>query len=281
MFGGRAVQLWHTKSFITIPSSTSIRAFQDTEDFILEFSPDGMFAVATREGGNTVIVSNLKSDTPQFIIDPGMEVYGLGVIENTVVTIGRQKVIGWKVPAGDCVPDGLLGLEDRSWTINLRGSQDYTRSIRASISPDSRYIALIENKTLHIHHASTGEHLGRTSAGSWTPRFSWDGGNVWCADFDRIEGAWRVGGERAVLERLWCVDDTGHPPKGDPWGSSRGYQVTNDRWILDPDGRRILMLPPLWLPYVRGRLWKEQFLALLDGALSEPVILDLDVNCGL
>ena len=281
VFGSRAIQLWHTKSLITIPSSISIRAFQDTEDFILEFSPDGMFAVAAREGGNTVIVHNLKSGTPQLTIDPGMEVYALGVIEDTVVAIGSRKVIGWKVPAGDCVPNGLVGLEDRSWTISLCGSQDYARWIRASISPDSRYIAVVEDYSLHIHRTSTGEHLGRTSAGLWTPRFSWDGRNVWCADFERIEGAWRVGGGREVLERLWSVDDTGHPPKGNPWDSSRGYQVTNDRWILGPGGKRLLMVPPLWQPYVRGRLWKEQFLALLDGGLSEPVILDLDVNRGL
>ena len=281
VFSGRVIQLWHTKSLITIPSGISTRAPQDTKDFILEFSPDGMFAAVARWKGNTVIILNLKSDIPQLTIDPGMEVYGLGVIGNTVVTMGRRTVIGWNVPAGDCVPNGLVGLEDRSWTINLCGSQDYDeRWIRASISPDSRYIALIEDETLHIHRTSTGEHLGkRHILRPSIPRFSLDGRHIWCGSADHITGVWRVGGGREVLECLWYRGDARHPPiEGNPWESSRGYQVTNDWWILHPDGMRLLMIPPPWQPYLKSRLWEGQFLALLDGKLSEPVILDLDVN---
>ena len=277
-FGGHAIQLWHTKSLITIPSSISNRAPQHTDNFILEFSPDGMFAVAAREGGNTVIVLNLKSGIPQLTIDPGMGVHGLGVIGNTVVAIGRRKAIGWKVPAGDCVRNGLVGLEDRSWTIDLCGSQDYVRWIHASISPDSRYIAVVEGSFLHIHRTSTGEHLGKRRIGWGIPQFSSDGRHVWCGSTDNINEVWRVGGGREVLECLWRAGDTGHPPKENPWRPSRGYQVTNDWWILDADGKRLLMLPPPWLPYVQVRLWKGQFLALLHYDLSEPVILELDVN---
>ena len=38
------------------------------------------------------------------------------------------------------------------------------------------------------------------------------------------------------------------------------------------------MLPPPWQSYAMDRIWKGQFLALLHGGLSEPVILELDVN---
>ena len=193
--------------------------------------------------------------------------------------MGCRTVIGWNVPAGDCVPNGLVGLEDRSWTINLCGSQDYDKWwIYASISPDFRYIAVVEGDSLHIHRTSTGEHLGERRIEWGVPQFSLDGRHIWCEGADHIAGVWRVGGGREVLERLWDEYDMGHPPKGNPWKSSRGHQVTKDWWILDPDGERLLMLPPPWQPYVRFRLWKGQFLALLGGGLSEPVILELDVN---
>ena len=146
---------------------------------------------------------------------------------------------------------------------------------------DSRYIAIAKDETLHIHRTSTGEHLGKRHVGLGIPLFSPDGRHVWCGSADRIEGVYRVGGGWEVLECLWHRGDTGHPPKGNPWRPSRVYQITNDWWILDPDGKRLLMLPPPWQPYVEGWLQKGQFLMLRHPGLSEPVILELDVNCDL
>jgi hypothetical protein len=86
---------------------------------------------------------------------------------------------------------------------------------------------------------------------------------------------WRVGGEEDVLEYLGYTIDPEHPPEGYPWAPSHGYQVTDDWWILGPDGKRLLMLPPLWHSNVVQHVWKGQFLALLHGELSEPVIMEL------
>ena len=279
-FGRCAIQLLRTKSLTTPPSSILTRAPQDTEDFILEFFPDGMLAAVMMQRDNMVTVLNLKSGIPQLTIDPSMKVYGLGVTGNTGVVIGSPKVIGWSLPAGDCVPNALLGLKDRSWTVNLCGSQHYDVA-HASISPDSRYIALAEGGYLHIHRTSTGEHLGKRNTGLYKLRFSLDGRNVWCTDNPIIVMVWRVGGGRKVLERLDLPVNMEHPSRGNPWGSSRGYRVTKDWWILGPDGKRLLMLPPPWQSYAMNRIWKGQFLALLHGGLSEPVILGLDVNRNL
>ena len=277
--GGCVIQLWRTKSLITPPSSISTRTPQDAEDFILGFSPDGILAALTMRRGNTVTVLNLKSGVPQLTIDPSTEVHGLGVKENTVVVIGRRKVIGWNIPAGDCISDALVGLKDRSWTVNLCGSQNYSGwRIRASISPDSRYIALSEDGGLHIHRTSTGEHLGKTSTGLHTLQFSPDGRSVWCVLHPIVVGAWRVGAGREVLECLEAGAIIDHPQTRHPWEPSRGYLVTKDWWILGPDGKLLLMLPPPWQSYAVSRIWKGQFLALLHGGLSEPVILELDVN---
>ena len=278
--GGCAIQLWRTKSFIAPPSSISTQAPRHTKDFILEFSPCGTLVVAAQED-NTVIVLDLKSGVSHLTIDPSMEVYGLGMIGNTVVVIGNPKVVAWDLPARDRVPNTLVGLEDRSWTISLCGSQNY-HMLHASISPDSRYIALIENWTLHIHRTSTGEHLGGRPADFYISRFSQDGRYIWCAiNYLGITGAWRVGGGREVLEYLGDPVDRNNPPRGAPWESSCGYRVTNDWWVVGPDGKRLLMLPPPWRSFMMRRLWKGEFLALVHGGLPEPVILAFDVNRGL
>ena len=61
------------------------------------------------------------------------------------------------------------------------------------------------------------------------------------------------------------------------WEPSRGYQVTDDWWILGSDGKRLLMLPPLWQsPLPSDRIWDRRCVALLHDGAPEPVILELD-----
>ena len=289
-FGGCTIQLLRTKS-LTTPPSTLTRAPRRADHFILEFSPDGLLAVAAMRGGNIVMALNLKSGVPQFTIDAGVGVCGLGVIGNAVVVIGDWKVITWDLPAGDCVPGTRVGLEDNSWTINLTSPRYEDVTVTgASISSDLHHIVLATVELLHtnvlvgflhVYCASTGEHLGKESTWGYTPRFSLDGCGIWCASDHGEVGVWRVGGKRGVLELLESTVDMEHPPEGNPWGSSHGYRITNDWWILGPDGRRLLMLPPPWQSYAVQRIWRGQFLALLHGELSEPVILELEVNSDL
>ena len=275
-FENRTIQLWHTKSFTTTPSSILTRG-EHFETFALDFSPDGTLAVVAMRKENVVTVLNLKSGVPQLTIDTCIGVEGLGVIGNTVVVIGDQKVITWDLPAGDCVPDARVGLEDSSQTINLGGSWKY-KAIGASISPDSRHIALTARHVsnyLYVYSASTGKRLGMEAIEGHAPWFAPDGCDVWCAQDSGVTEMRRVSGGQKVLERV-CV---GNLPQESPWVSSRGYQITKDWWILGPEGKRLLMLPPLWQSWSAiQRVWKGQFLALLHGGLSEPVILELDAK---
>ena len=273
-YSGYTIQLWRTRR-----SSILTHVPQCSENnFVLEFSPDGTLAVVAMRGDSEITVLNLKSGTPQLTIDANMGVYGFGVIGNTVVVIGDWKVITWSLPAGDCVPHTCLGPEDSSWTINL-GDSRHVSIVHASISPDSRHIVLTDSGVLHIYRVSTGEHLGEVFT-DWrhTPRFSLDGCDVWCAGYSGSATVWRVGSGRKVLELLGGVG-MDHPQERNPWGSPCGYSVTKDWWILGPDRKRLLLLPPLWQsPYAVLRVWKGRFLALLHGGLSEPVILEFEVN---
>ena len=281
-----AIQLWRTRSFTTTPYNILAEGPRYLNDFILEFSPDERLAVVTEKYDNTVTVLNLKSGAPQLTIDASMDIYGLGVIGNTAVVIGYPKVIAWDLPAGEYVSHARVGLECSSWTLNL-GDSGPNAMVGASISPDSRYIAFVTQENsldgarniLHIYNASTGEHLGEEPT-IWvdTLRFSPDGRDVWYTGWSGGTQVWRVGGGQKVLECLMYRVDMEHPPEGNPWGSSRGYRVTNDWWILGPDGKRLLMLPPPWQSYAVQRVWKGRFLALLHGGSSKPIILEFEVN---
>jgi WD40 repeat protein len=276
-FHDRSIQLWRTR-----PSSILTVARQSVDDFIVEFTPDGMFAVVARLDDKTVTVVNLKSGVPQLTIYVSLEVHGLGVIGNTVVVICGEKVITWNLPAGDCVSGARLGLEDSLGEIRIRKLNDsYVTS--ASISPDARHIVVSRragfgSRRLILLSASTGMSLEtRKTYKSGRAYFSPDGCHVWDVDVNGKANVWRVGGKK-VLELLELTVGIEDPPEGYPWASFCGYRVADDWWVLGPDGKRLLMLPPLWQGYTVGRVWKGRFLALLHSELSEAVILEFNVN---
>ena len=316
VFGDRLIRLWRTKGLTTPPSDISTRGPQGTRSFVLDFSPDGTLTVYARLGGNVVTVLDLKSGVPRFTINASMNVYGLRVTTDAVVVIGNKKVTTWNLPAGDCAPYAAAEVKDSARTVNIgrQGSGRYG-TVAASISPDLHRIAFASHDFLGcprlvIYSASTGEHLGgvwgypgQISETGEIPWFTPDGNNFWCALDSGESEVWKItdtNGESLgsissgdsdawttiddedaspnliSLARRASLVDPRHPPEGYPWGSSRGYRVTNDGWVLGPDGKRLLMLPPPWRSYVVRRMWNGQFLALLHGGLPEPVILELE-----
>ena len=277
-FGSQVIQLSRTKGFTIPPPGGLTRYPKHIENFLVEFSPDGMSAAATVWGDKTVTVLNLTSGVSQLTLDAGMEVYGLGLDGNIVVVIGWRKVVAWNLPTEDQVPGARAGAESSSWTIDLSESP-LGAMTSASISPDFRHIALSNADCLYVYDASSGEILWKESVGGRTNRFSPDGCHIWCANSRGNAEVWRVRGGRNELEPLVDIED---PPEGYPWASSCGHRVTDDWWILGPDGKRLLMLPPPWRSYdPMVRVWKGKCLALLHDELPEPVILELEVNHSL
>ena len=289
VLGDRTLRLWRTKYFIATPSRDPQRAL----NFILDFSPDGLFAVFEVEE-DRIVVLNLKSGVQQLTIDAGMEIYGLSVSSNSVFAAGRREAVAWNLPAEDSVPS-LVGREGSSQVAFFNDSLHETL-ISMSISPDFRHVAVIWENCVCVNldvrrMATTTESMDQAimcgETDGHTVWFAPDGRHIWCIEDTGGGEVWRV--HDSSREEMWRVHERNfwaypeehtvgveHQPEGYPWGSSRGYQVTNDWWILGPDGRQLLMLPPPWQSgdAVR-RVWKGQFLALLHIGLSEPVILEL------
>ena len=288
-FGDCTIRLWHTKGpTVPLPSSISARAPQRTENFVLDFSPDGRLAAFAMQRDNVVTVFDLESGAPRLAIDAGIEVYGLRMIGNTVVVIGHLKAVTWNIPPRVRVPDCRVGLEDSSQTTCFDVLWPNGTLIHATT--DSRHIAFIvggvANTFLYIHSAHTGQCIGWGFSGRVVPWFAPNGFNVWCAGDQGEADVWKISGEGMRLEppgntlqanRAGLFLD--RPEAGYPWGSSLGYLVTKDWWILGPDGKRLLMLPSLWRSDAVRRMWNGQFLALLHWGLPGPVILELLYVC--
>ena len=295
VFGGATIQLWRTKGYTTTPPGVSTRAPGSTEGFLLDFSSDGMLAAVAREWDRTVTVLDLKSGVLPLTIDADMKVYGLGVIGNTITVVGREELITWDLPTGDRVPGAKMAREDSVRTTLFRDHSYGMAS--ASISPDSRYFAITNYGSyddgprgrglLQLLDGSTGEELVWYTITRFKSFFAPGGRDLWLVDDDGCGEVLRVGDwkeeqwdpVKEQWEERWepeGIVDIEDPPEGYPWASSRGYRITDNWWILGPDGKRLLMLPPLWQSFMTvRRVWKGQYLALLHRELPEPVILEL------
>jgi len=276
------IQLWPLEGPTTSTLMDPPEITGHSEHFILEFSLGEGLVVATRGKSNTVTILDLQLGNQQ-TIDTGMEVYGLRIVDSTIVVEGRNKLVTWKLPGGDSVPGTTVNINDSIGTTSLKIPRP-NRPQSTSISPDLRRIAIRGDafrvgsaQPLFIHDVLTGRPLAKASANGDMAWFSQDGSQIWCDGEVGREQGWQVVGEHGSTRVNLTPLPVGSPPEGYPWRSSRGYTVTDDGWVLDLRGKRLLWLPPRWRSDERKtRVWNGLFLGLLHKTLPEPVILELE-----
>ena len=289
--GGRTIKLWDTDNFATFPlPSTSADPFGIPKGFSLSFSPDGTLVAVATQGDTTATVLNLRSGVGHSTIDVGVKVFGIRVVGNKVAVVGNSGVFAWDLPTGE---DILRASVDIWGCTQMVGHKDFLCNAGvlagAAISPDFKRCAVIEHQHWHndgdsydaliIYDISTGCVIFRERMGGVVaPWLTQDGRHAWAVANDGQAEVRSTNDEGETWSPGSTVNVEGLPEES-PWTSTRGYQVTDDWWILGPDGGRLLILPPPWRSYVVQRVWKDQFLALLHATgLPEPVILELEVQ---
>ena len=256
------IKLWHTESLPITPSKSFTGATPETDNFLLQFLPHRSLAVVSREGENAVVFLALGSGDPQLTINTGVEVRGLGAIEDTVVVISDKNATTWKLPGGSFLPGTTMNVADSTQTVDFGVSRRGRLEI-GSISPDSRYILAKELYwQLHLHSATTGKILNTIQVQGEAYWFTPDGRNVGViTSTSENKGSLF---EITTQGHLRLVDaiDIEQGKYGCPY-TSANYQVTDGGWILGPSKERMLILPPLWRSHTWRRMWNGSFLALL------------------
>jgi len=271
-------QLWRTTDPINPPSSVPPQPAEKI-DFVLAFSPDKSFIATGRLGGNIATILDLKSGDPRLVINTCMRIFDLGVTRSTAIVASEWKIITWNLPTGDCVLDARANIHDsvRITALN-RPPLLPTHLYSASISPDLNHlIVTMENGLdiydVYIYDVSTGRQLAHSTTVRFmsTPWFTRDGREVW----DPSCGQKIIRGGGSDVIGLEPIGNGDGPSGGYLWESSYGHKVTDDGWILDSRGKRVMRLPPHWRVSEWYRIWDERFLALFDPGLPEPVIIEL------
>jgi len=278
------IQLWWLGGSVTSSSLSGFSApREDDTDFIVEFSPDEAFVAVARQEGKAVTVFDLKLGVRRLVIDAAMEVCGLKAAGNTIVVCGVRGIVTWNIPTGavDIKANTKDSIQTTTFNLHMSAGEPY----RASLSPDLLRIALVEKPWpgdhlyLRVYDVSTGgAPLVRIQTSGECPWFAPEGREIWCNGINgQIEGwiVFKENSDSTNLE-LWQIAPTEEPPKECPWRSSRGYEVTENGWILNSSGKRLFWLPHSWRSGGSTRTWDGRFLALQHRELQEAVIVELD-----
>ena len=275
-FGSVAFQLWRTTD-PTIPlRSIPAQDIQNAEPFVLGFSPDESLVAAARLDKNTATVLDLRSGVPRLTINAGIGIRGLRVAGNTVVVVGDGKVVTWNLPQRDHALDVTVNINDSIRATILSPLSRSTSLPSTSISSDLRRIAVAGHTGLSIYDVTTGKYLVGASVPVAMPWFTPDGRGVWSHNsHGRLVGWEIVGDSESNSLKMESLRPNWYPQSECPWTPPRGHNITEDGWMLDSNGKRLLWLPPHWRSEEKSRMWSGRFLAFLHHELPEPVILEV------
>ena len=266
------LQLWHAHSLSLLQSIPS--PAERTYNLYLEFLPDKS-SVAIAESSKVVTILDLKSGSPQIVIDVGMNICGMEIIGSEIIVVGSRGSIIWELPAGN----NSVGTKwDVGHSISTTTFEVELEASQISISPNLDYMVGINNcSNLSIFDVYTGEELCDSSIERGLLGFTLDGGEVWCAMSGEVKRWKIIEDEIFGIIELECLE-TIQPLSGFPWHSSCGYQITDDGWIVSSSGRHLLWLPYRWHSYEKEqRRWSGKILALLYYEMPEVVILEVEV----
>ena len=275
------IHLWHTMDQTPLSTSTiPTERERGWYSFIMEFSPDGMLAGFVRTGGKVITILDLQSGDPRAVIDTGMSVNGLGLVDSTVAVIGQEgKIVTWRLPAGNHTQNSRVNTNDNIQITTL-GTSTLLRLF--SMSSDLSRVAVTgprssDTHTLQVYDAPTGRCLAAVTVPKslHSLRFTPNGREIWSTDYDGRAEGWEIpqDGESDLAE-LKSLGQAAHPHEVIPWQSNRNHEITDDGWVLSPTQKRLLWLPRYWRLDKWRMTWSGQYLGLRYGDLPEVVILE-------
>ena len=275
---GTMLQLWHITNYPTSISGTLMQTPQHNGDFCVEFPPDESLVAFTDVLGSTVTILDMKSGNPWLAVDTGTRISGLKITEDKIIVVGHGEIITLDLPARGCVENTRRDINN---SIHITTFQPLAPDnwLHASISPNLKYIAIVDRKayqkSMYICDMCTGRRLnGAYSHGHVTGFTPSD--HVWCADNNGRVDQWEILKKDGSDAIELGIDKK--PLNDYYWNAPDGHKLTDDGWIISPSREWLLWLPHSLQQGSKVQMkWSGKFLAVWNGSSPEPCILEFGV----
>jgi hypothetical protein len=188
-------------------------------------SPCGTYVVAGHERDSTITITNLLSQTPNFI-NTGMKINTFTLTGSILLVEDSKTITAWRL-TGEGAVEGVLGNRraghrNRIWTIPRSPILEFVVEDQTVTIWDGT-----RDKCIHIYHTGTGEVLKPAQVPPYNPHH-WD------------TYAMHLGQHYTHYHTL-NEDDT--CPE-DNWPVSQ--TALQEGWVKDPEGKHQLWIPAIW-----------------------------------
>ena len=267
------IQLLCLSSCLSPPPPSMIEPIYGPQNHLVAYSVDQVHIVMAQQSDNVVTVLNYHLGTSQKFIDTDMQILDVKIVDNTIFAIDNHILVSWDFKAGG-IAHNTHGTRRMipDWTQGHWGNM--------SLSHDCSWIAAYTHYSALVFYVKTlrGYNIkidGKISGIQFSP----DGHKLWISGgglyyFVKLEvpGNWNSldGEDQTILE---ATEGDGELLFSH---SSCGHSCGIDfKWVMDPQGRKILWLPPNWrFNDWREARWDGNFLALLHKHHPEPIIIE-------
>ena len=272
--GPMGIQLLHPGSHPNPVSATEVYPHHKYQNHLVTYSADQVYVATVQRCGCIVTVLNSLLGTKQQLINPGMEIEVIKIIESTLFVVDRQNFVCWDLKAGGMV-DG---------THNARRVVDKLlaidpHAICLTLTHDCSQIAFAMGQTVFLHNLKAPELITQYVSAS-NIRDLWFSPDQHSLLFTiDNKGEFYELMKMAIMECGSFGDVAAQHPKRVtlqqryPSSSSNDFHIVGG-WGVNSGGKGFLWLPPNWRPeYVNHVEWSGNLLALLSGNLPEPIII--------
>ena len=250
---------------------------------LVAYSTDETHIAVAQQGDSVITLLDPISGASIQSINVDIQIWDIGIANNTVFALGGHKLVRWDLEAGEII-HSPHNIRREAITETLGINLHSGSIVQLMLSNDCSQIAYIVKKTgrtflNNINKVFLYDIKSQKLRKCITPdkvigiKFSPDGCQLWAIiDMESSDGCFMQ--FEIVGDHLTNVTEQGRSWVS-LYQSPCGYCIrTRSQWVEDPKGRKLLWLPPGWREESEwGVRWEGSFLALLDGHHPKPIII--------
>jgi len=274
--GAEGIQLLCPDNHPTSLSPNKTEHNKKDQKHLVTYSADKAYIATAQQTHGVITIIDCVLGSPLQSINTKMRIQDIKIVGNTIFVVDRCKLVSWDLKAGGVVHGAHgAGRVIANITPAIDACMEYL-----ALSHDCSQIAFGKSRTLYLYDLETQKTFSRAMGDLiHSVQFSSDGHQLWCGTYETYYMGLDIAEDWSSAKITKGDSKAGQLLFG--CASPHGYHV--GQWVEDSRGKKLLWLPPNW----RRSSWRDElkwdanFLALIHGHYTEPIIIEFPLPAAI